>query len=268
MFKKDMTASMSYLWDPNRILLSKRVDRLSAAQECWYRRALDFSWIDEGLSIDPVETADRIKKKCTPEAAAMILKEFFIVDKKNPQKMVNEKQEELRKKLKKKLRNLSNAGKRSGQKRRENKDLTPEQMFDKSGTNDEQMSGNICNVIKDKKDKKEEEEREEAKPPLSPPKRGTRLPDEFLLTAEMRTWGAENKPSVDLVLETKKFCNHFRAAPGQKGVKLNWRMTWENWILNARGTNGTNQQYGKRTDADVLAESADFYANYDERPIA
>lgn len=33
-----------------------------------------------------------------------------------------------------------------------------------------------------------------------------------------------------------------------------------------RGKNGKTN--GKRTDADVLAESADFYANYDQQPIA
>ena len=35
------------------------------------------------------------------------------------------------------------------------------------------------------------------------------------------------------------------------------------------GNHGTNRNYSqKRTDADVIAESADFYANYDEHPIA
>lgn len=64
-------------------------------------------------------------------------------------------------------------------------------------------------------------------------KRGTRIPDDFALTDEMREWGRLNAPTVDGARETTKFINHFRSAPGQKGVKLNWALTWQNWILRA-----------------------------------
>jgi uncharacterized protein YdaU (DUF1376 family) len=160
-FTKPMTASMSYLWDPSRILLSRRVAQLSAAEECWYRRALDFAWIDEGLSADSKDAAHRIGKGCTPKAAQKILDTFFVSDKSG--KMVNEKQEELRKKLKKKLRNLSENGKRSGQKRRQKRDLATEQMPNNCSTDDEQMSSNVIkgNVTKDK------EKKEESTPPAS-----------------------------------------------------------------------------------------------------
>ncbi len=109
----------------------------------------------------------------------------------------------------------------------------------------------------------EAELREETPQAASPRKKGTRVPHPFLLTPEMKAWAAERKPGVDAVLETEKFVNHFRSASGRNATKLDWRLTWNNWILNSKGeTNGTNRQNGKRTDADVFAESADFYANY------
>ncbi len=129
-------------------------------------------------------------------------------------------------------------------------------------------------ISKKKEVRKEEEKREEtpqAAPPSKPERRkGARLPDPFLLTASMREYGRTKRPDIDLTLETEKFCNYFRSAPGQKGVKLDWELTWRNWILGANG-NGRSQANGygnKRTDADVLAQSADFYANYDEQPVA
>ncbi len=63
--------------------------------------------------------------------------------------------------------------------------------------------------------------------------RGTRIPDDFALTDAMREWGRANAPHVDGERETVKFVNHFKSVPGQRGVKLDWKRTWENWILKA-----------------------------------
>lgn len=95
-------------------------------------------------------------------------------------------------------------------------------------------------------------------PPKATAKKGTRLPDAFPLTTEMRAWAHERKPDVDLALETEKFCNYFRAAPGTKGTKLDWLLTWKNWILNAKGnSNGINQNSNgsnrKQTPAEIIA---------------
>lgn len=64
-------------------------------------------------------------------------------------------------------------------------------------------------------------------------KRGTRIPDDFAITETMRAWGRANAPHVDGERETVKFVNHFQSVPGQRGVKLNWERTWQNWILKA-----------------------------------
>lgn len=121
------------------------------------------------------------------------------------------------------------------QKSRRNADVTPV-------SHDRVKSKSNKEEVKSKKEEKAEEDT----PPSASPKRGTRLPDTFLLTSEMRSYAAEKRPDVDPVLETEKFCNHFRAAPGQKGVKLDWGLTWKNWILNARVTTALAQSNGTR----------------------
>jgi hypothetical protein len=59
--------------------------------------------------------------------------------------------------------------------------------------------------------------------------RGGRLPADFHATADMIAWARENTPHVG-AKETAAFIDHFRSAPGQKGVKLDWLATWRNWM--------------------------------------
>lgn len=63
--------------------------------------------------------------------------------------------------------------------------------------------------------------------------KGTRIPDDFTLTDDMRTWGQANHPTVDGERETAAFIDYWRSTPGAKGVKLDWQATWRNWIRRA-----------------------------------
>jgi hypothetical protein len=159
-----MTTSMSYLWNPQAVLLSSRVNRLTAAEECWYRRALDFSWIDDGLSADPQEVAERVGKKCTAQSAQKILDLFFEKDKSG--KMRNEVQENARKKLKTKLKKLSEGGKRSGQKRREKKELSAEPSSNLVQSRFEPSTNNKSTITNVFKSSVEEEKNNPLTPPL------------------------------------------------------------------------------------------------------
>ena len=116
MFKK-MSNSPAYLWYPKDAFFSGRMAELSAAEECWYRRALDRSWLDDGVPADPAKCAAQIGKKCTATAAAKILKMFFEPKKKDPTKMVNDRQEQERKLFLQKRKQKSEAGKRGMAKR-------------------------------------------------------------------------------------------------------------------------------------------------------
>ena len=60
--------------------------------------------------------------------------------------------------------------------------------------------------------------------------RGTRIPDGFTVTDDMRTWARKNTPGVDLDHATAKFTDYWTAVSGSKAVKVDWVATWRNWI--------------------------------------
>ena len=88
----------------------------------------------------------------------------------------------------------------------------------------------------------------EAPLPLPPQrdKRGHRLPDGFALTPEMLTWAREKTPHVDPDRETERFCDYWRAKPGRDGRKLDWVLTWKNWMRNAQDRQGPRDRPGTR----------------------
>lgn len=62
--------------------------------------------------------------------------------------------------------------------------------------------------------------------------RGTRLPDDWCLSPEAvertkEVWGLTDSQVVRM---ERAFRNYWTSQPGQRGVKLNWGRTWENWV--------------------------------------
>jgi hypothetical protein len=95
------------------------------------------------------------------------------------------------------------------------------------------------------------------------PKRGSRLSENFAITEDMRAWAQEKGVRVDLLRETEKFCNYYRAKGGQKGVRLDWAATWRNWILKAEEYNNGRQEQTttRKGNADRLREYEDYFTN-------
>ncbi|WP_306423953.1 helix-turn-helix domain-containing protein [Burkholderia multivorans] len=63
--------------------------------------------------------------------------------------------------------------------------------------------------------------------------RGTRLPDDWVLTKALGEWALAEQPTwtVEHVRKVaEKFADHWRAQPGQKGRKTDWAATWRNWV--------------------------------------
>lgn len=94
--------------------------------------------------------------------------------------------------------------------------------------------------------------------------KGTRLPADFSLTADMVAWVNDRALNVDLELETEKFKNYWESKTGANATKLDWVKTWKNWILNT-------QSYGKitkgrtdnRTNRAKLGDYENIFAKYD-----
>lgn len=63
-----------------------------------------------------------------------------------------------------------------------------------------------------------------------PRKRGTRIPEPFMLTTEMREWAAAEVPTADAEASTRRFVDYWRAESGAKATKLDWIATWRNWL--------------------------------------
>lgn len=62
-------------------------------------------------------------------------------------------------------------------------------------------------------------------------KRATRIPDDFAVTDEMRTFVAEKGwTHLDLEAITEEFVDYWTGVPASKGTKLDWLSTWRNWI--------------------------------------
>lgn len=65
---------------------------------------------------------------------------------------------------------------------------------------------------------------------VAPRKRGTRISEQFIVTAEMREWAATRTPGVDVNSSTEKFVNYWRAKT-RDAAKLDWPATWRNWLI-------------------------------------
>lgn len=63
--------------------------------------------------------------------------------------------------------------------------------------------------------------------------RGSRLPEPYELTEEMREWVRTHCPDVRLP-EHDRFCDYWRGQPGARGRKVNWLATWRNWMRKAQ----------------------------------
>lgn len=56
------------------------------------------------------------------------------------------------------------------------------------------------------------------------------IPDPFILTAQMKSWGSKNTPGLNIAAETKSFVAYWRHGEGKGRRKKNWYMTWQNWM--------------------------------------
>lgn len=80
-------------------------------------------------------------------------------------------------------------------------------------------------------------------------KRGTRIPQPFVVTPEMVVWAREHAPLVDGPRSTQRFENYWLAKSGRDAVKLDWVRTWRNWLLKDQ-EDAERRQGGKKSPTD------------------
>lgn len=90
------------------------------------------------------------------------------------------------------------------------------------------------------------------------PKRGTRWPSEAVVSEEWITEGEGYRelaghPHIDLRAEALKFANYWASKSGGAATKIDWKRTWLNWCLQAKGhTNGSG--FGRKSQLEQLAD--------------
>lgn len=243
--------SPAYQWYPKDILTSVRVAALSDMEELWYRRALDFCWLNITMPADPELFARVVGRGCTVEGALAVM-QMFRKHPKDGTKLVHDRQQKERRKQSKNRQQKSQAGKASAEKRRKERELEERQRARGRATAVEIPSnGNptLQSPNSGKEGTSNEVSSEEASQPKKPRPRATRIPEPFMLTSEMRAYAAEKRPNIDVQEETEKFVNHFRGKAGKDATKLDWNATWRNWILNARGLYESSKSKPERNNS-------------------
>jgi hypothetical protein len=89
----------------------------------------------------------------------------------------------------------------------------------------------------------------------SPRKRGSRIPDDFTVTADMVAWAREHAPNVDGRRATDSFIDYWRGRTGRDATKADWPATWRNWMRREqeRADRSRPQSKANTTDANIHA---------------
>lgn len=85
---------------------------------------------------------------------------------------------------------------------------------------------------------KERKGEEEAPPERSPT--GSRLPADWSLPDDWRTWAVAERSDLDIGKVAADFADYWHAKPGKDGRKTDWQATWRRWVRNQRGAGGGN----------------------------
>lgn len=61
--------------------------------------------------------------------------------------------------------------------------------------------------------------------------RATRIPADFAITEDMRSWAASKVPGMDIDFTTEKFIYHFQSVSGTRATMIDWVAGWKKWML-------------------------------------
>lgn len=101
-----------------------------------------------------------------------------------------------------------------------------------------------------------EEESNDSSKPRS--KRGMRIPPDWKPSPDEIDWQREQGIADDLARrELPRFLDYWTAAPGQKGVKLDWPATWRNWLRTAVDNAASRERPSGPSRAEIERAAAD-----------
>jgi uncharacterized protein YdaU (DUF1376 family) len=195
---------------------------LTTAEHGAYILLICHYWRNEGLP-DKDEQRRRISKMTVEEWAASrdTIAEFFDADWKH-KRIEFELTEAAR---------LSAAGRAGGKASGEARRTTVERPLNDQGN----VSPTKREALQSQSHTQKEEKKEAGAD--APRLKATRLPDDWFPSDDNLIFAERRGLSVaEIDTEHIKFRNYWTAKSGKDATKLNWSRTWENWILNRRGT--------------------------------
>lgn len=214
----------------------KATAHLSALEDCFYRRALDWYYSNERPLPDEVSQVARLLRAQGAQerkAVESVLSEFFTLSTDGwHNKRADAEIIDLYIRLEKNREN----GRKGGRPKKEPKNNPEVSDGLAKGNPDESETKGLQSPVSSlhTPDKRQDQNQ---KPPRSPI--GSRLPKDWALTDEYRMAAKEIKPDwstayVEHVAAT--FRDYWISEPGAKGVKLDWLATWRNWCRKDRGS--------------------------------
>jgi hypothetical protein len=78
-------------------------------------------------------------------------------------------------------------------------------------------------------------------PPSPKSARGTRLPRDWKPSPELVSWVQSECPDVDGREQSDRFRDYWHAKAGRDAIKLDWDLTFKNWMRKARDEAGTRR---------------------------
>jgi hypothetical protein len=89
--------------------------------------------------------------------------------------------------------------------------------------------------------------------------RASQIPDDFLVTEDMRFWATEKHPQVDIDKATLNFVDYWKSKP-KDNKQLDWTRTWQRWIRTTRPeakARVTREEENKKTIREFLKNAKD-----------
>lgn len=98
----------------------------------------------------------------------------------------------------------------------------------------------------------------EKRPASETPRRGTRLPNDWVLPGEWGRWAIQETglPRERILMEAATFADYWQALPGAKAVKLDWEKTWRNGIRRAASSFRTAAQRNPLANIQAAQQAA------------
>lgn len=133
-----------------------------------------------------------------------------------------------------------------------------------NGKQNEKVASVCLNTESETESKSDSETSKPPTPTESRPPQGTRIPDPFVISDDMKTWAlSEGITPAQARASTERFCDYWRAKPGKDGRKTDWPATWRNWLRRDFDRHPTPQ--GQSRNAAILTANMAAAQAFDER---